>query len=63
MPEKLTSICNEISFNGDACQGFVYDTKQNIAFFKPRPANSSPDLCANPTTYTWLLTTNRGQLH
>lgn len=69
-PDKPTSICNDIKFvpNGnssDDCQGFVYDTQQKIAFFKPQPVSGllgTGDLCANPTTYTWLLTVNRGQL-
>ena len=71
MLQYLASICNDIQFNADAnisaqCQGFVYEAKQKIAFFKPQPAArmlNTNDLCSNPTTYTWLLTKPRGWLH
>ena len=70
MLEYLASICNDIQFTADAnisadCQGFVYERKQNIAFFKPQPASGlldTSDLCSNPTTYTWLLCQSRGWL-
>ena len=66
MPEFASSICNDTKFTADRadCQGFVYDSKQKIAFFKPKPAVrllDTGDLCSSPTTYTWLRTL--GQLH
>lgn len=68
MPNKLASICNNIKFipsgnSSEDCQGFVYDTQQKRAIFKPQSAISllgTGSLCAHPTTYTWLLTKIRG---
>lgn len=71
VPEIMTSICNVIKFTADTnispeCQGFVYDSEQKIAFFKPQPQTrllDSSNLCSNPTTYTWLRSEKRGWLH
>ena len=66
--QTLTQICNNITFNdssGDSlvCQGFAYDSFQQVAFFKGQAANTSIDqsyLCHQPNVTLWLL--NAGQL-
>ena len=66
--QTLTQICNNITFNDSSgnplvCQGFAYDSFQQVAFFKGQAANTSIDqsyLCHQPNVTLWLL--NAGQL-
>ena len=72
LPDTLAAICNSIRFEPasanftEYCQGFVYDVRQQVAFFKAQPDNrllGVKDMCSNPTTYTWLHTQGRPTGH
>ena len=60
LPDTLAQICNDMATNGSICQGFVYDSFTNTAFFKGAPKTTSVDpsnLCLHPNETAWLLTT------
>ena len=51
--------------NGSICQGFVYDSFTNTAFFKGSPPKTQLDpskLCLHPNNTAWLLNTGVPEL-
>ena len=60
LPDTLANVCNTVQFDGNVCQGFVYDSSQQVVFFKGQ-LNSQPvdisNMCSNPNTTTWLRKT------
>ena len=64
----LANVCNTIQYGtSTVCQGFVYDNKQKVAFFKGggngQPVNTSSVLCSSPTGTAWLRDTGRPAPH